>query len=431
MEDLLKLLVLFCLLFWDRVFSLPLDSLPRSGDIGKREHVILVNYDHPSATEDLLVHIGLNAGHRDVRHIYHNKAFRGFAANLDSKTGNTLTSIPNVLIEPVSTISRAATPSPYSTRPDGPWGLQSISTSSSVSGTPTALEYTYSFADSSLGSGSDVYILDSGIYTANQVFSNRATMLWSFDGDMSDQDGHGTHVSGTAGGDVVGVASDSNLFGLKVLDADGDGSSSDIVAAIDQVISAHETRKSSAPGFRGSVISMSLSAGGEVLALNQAVQAAISAGVHVVVAAGNFNSDACGYSPSSQGGVNGDVIVVGAVGMQSTRSSFSNYGSCVDVYAPGEEVISSWIGAPSMLNILSGTSMATPHVTGIVAYAMANDTLAGDPAMMKNWIRETALQMSDGTLVANNGVQAVGTTDGLLSILERRETPRPRSTSGS
>jgi len=99
--------------------------------------------------------------------------------------------------------------------------------------------------------------------------------------------------------------------------------------------------------------------------------------------------------------------------MTAARSSFSNYGDCVDVYAPGENVISAWPGGPAMVNSLSGTSMATPHVTGIVAYAMANATLAADPGLMKEWVRMTALQMSAGVTVANNGVQA-DNEDGML-----------------
>jgi cerevisin len=96
------------------------------------------------------------------------------------------------------------------------------------------------------------------------------------------------------------------------------------------------------------------------------------------------------------------------VGISGDTSDFSNTGECVDVYAPGEDIVSAWIGAPDVVNVLSGTSMATPHVTGIVAYAMANATLAGSPGLMKEWIRMQGLPRGDGTVLANNGVWSSG-----------------------
>jgi cerevisin len=144
--------------------------------------------------------------------------------------------------------------------------------------------------------------------------------------------------------------------------------------------------------------------------------------VHSVVAAGNDGTNACLASPASAGGSHGPAITVGAIDIDGQRASFSNFGDCVDVYAPGVGVISSWIGGPNMINSLSGTSMATPHVTGIVAYAMVNSTLAGSPSLMKEWVHMNALAMSDGTLVANNGVGSVESTGGFLG-LETKDRP--------
>lgn len=278
----------------------------------------------------------------------------------------------------------------------------------SVGGNFKAMDYTYSFANSDLGRGADVYIVDTGVYTQHNVFSGRATMAWSFDGDLNDHDGHGTHVAGTAAGNVLGVASNANILGVKALDADGSGWSSNVVAGIDFVVQSHDARRKSgnATSFLGSVMSMSLASGSPVSAIESAISAAVDAGVHVVVAAGNGDTDACSSSPSSSGGTQGPAITVGSVGQSAQRSSFSNYGDCVDVYAPGENVISAWTGGANMVNMLSGTSMATPHVTGIVAYAMGNSTLAQDPGLMKEWVRMSALQMGGGILLANNGVQA-------------------------
>jgi len=269
------------------------------------------------------------------------------------------------------------------------------------------MDFTYSFANNDLGNGADIYIVDTGIYTQHNVFNGRASMAWSFDGDVTDSDGHGTHVSGTAAGDILGVASNANVYGIKALDSEGGGWSSNVIAGIDFVIRAHDARKASGDrNFTGSVMSMSLAAGSTVQAINSAINAAAAAGIHTVVAAGNDNEDACQSSPASSGGTHGPAITVGALDMNSARSSFSNYGDCVDVYAPGEDVISAWIGGPAMVNSLSGTSMATPHVTGIVAYAMGNASLAADPGLMKEWLRMTGLQLGDGMIVANNGVQA-------------------------
>ena len=350
-----------------------------------------------------------------MRHVYNNSAFQGFAASMKSHCLEQLANMSDVsLVERTVSVSTAS--SPYDTRANAPWGLQRISTSSSVNGAATKLDYTYSFANGQLGYGADIYIVDTGIYTENNVFGGRASMIWSFDNDMTDYDGHGTHVSGTSGGDMLGVASNANIYGLKALSADGGGWSSNVVAAIDQAVKNHDARKASGVDFLGSVMSMSLAATGVVPSINSAIAAAVQAGVHTCVAAGNDDQDACQSSPASAGGENGAAITVGAIDMNTERASFSNYGDCVDVYAPGENVISAWIGGPDMVNVLSGTSMATPHVTGIVAYAMVNQTLANDPGLMKEWVRMTALSLSDGSLLANNGVQADTTGEGLLGF---------------
>ena len=404
MNPLLNLLTLSCLLVWQGVFAAPIEAHRPGG----AEHIVIINSDHPlpPRVEDVLERVSLHEKHPDVYHVYNNSGFRGFAASMQSHCVDQLANMADIsLVEPAVSVSSAAYPEAYSTRPDAPWGLQRISTASTVSGDSNNLDFTYSFANDQLGKGADIYIVDTGVYTQNQVFSGRAKMLWSFDGNMTDNDGHGTHVSGIAGGNILGVASNANIFGVKALDSDGGGWSSNVVAAIDHVVKFHDARKASDSTFVGSVMSMSLASSANVASMNHAIEAAIGSGVHAVVAAGNDNENACASSPSSAGGTNGAAITVGAVDMNAERASFSNYGQCVDVYAPGVSVISAWIGGPNMVKSLSGTSMATPHVTGIVAYAMANETLASDPALMKEWISMTALPLSNGILLANNGVQ--------------------------
>lgn len=314
-------------------------------------------------------------------------------------------------VEKAVTISRGSIPTSYGKRLNSPWGLQRISTASMLSGSESAMDYTYTYnRDTTLGAGADIYVLDTGLYSTHNVFGNRAEMLWSFDNDMSDKDGHGTHVSGTAAGAILGVASNAKIYGIKTLGSDGSGWSSNVVAGIDFVVQQHDAKLASEDAnFLGSIISMSLASSKPVPAINTAVQAAIQAGIHTVVAAGNNNEDACKSSPASAGGVHGSAITVGAVDITAARASFSNYGSCVDIYAPGVDVISSWIGAPNMINSLSGTSMSAPHVTGIVAGAMgANQTLARNPALMKEWIIMNGLRLGDGSLLANNGVHDSG-----------------------
>jgi len=294
-----------------------------------------------------------------------------------------------------------------------PWGLERISSSNSMSGNEHANEFAYRYHGNTLGAGVDVYTVDTGIRTTHAVFEGRARMGYSFDpNDYSDQAGHGTHVSGTAGGDWFGVARLSNLIGVKVLGADGSGATSDVIAGIDYVLQQHAARQAE-EGFVGSVMSMSLGLSIKYPSLDHAVKMATEEGVHVVVAAGNDGDNACSFSPSRSGGSHSSVITVGSVGIGNEISSFSNIGSCVDVYGPGESILSSWYTSDSALQYLDGTSMATPHVTGIVAYLLnMNPSLATDSAGMKQLLKSmaitdaipTASLIGDKKLLVNNGV---------------------------
>ncbi|KAK3113647.1 hypothetical protein LTR53_008860 [Teratosphaeriaceae sp. CCFEE 6253] len=415
----MKVLVAATLLSSCAVLAAPVQGHQSGG----AEHIVIIDRDHPTPpyVAEVLERLALNAGHPDVRLIYNNSAFRGFAASMKSHCLDLLANMSDVsVVEEATSIARASPQKrqsslAYDSRLNAPWGLQRISTASSVHGSAQAMDYTYSYADGGLGKGADIYIVDTGIYTDHDAFAGRAEMAWSYSRDSTDSDGHGTHVAGTAAGNVLGVASNANLFGIKALDSDGGGLSSNVIAGIDFVIRQHDARKARNDNFLGSVMSLSLASSSPVQAINSAVSAAASAGVHTVVAAGNSNTDACASSPASAGGTQGPAITVGSVGMSAQRSSFSNYGDCVDVYAPGEDVVSAWIGAPNMVNSLSGTSMATPHVTGIVAYAMGNATLAQSPGLMKEWVRMMALPVGKGVMLVNNGVRA-SQTDGMLGF---------------
>ncbi|KAK4960676.1 hypothetical protein LTR28_005032 [Elasticomyces elasticus] len=427
-------------LFFATIFALasalPASAAPlqarQSHQSGGEEHVVIFDSAHPIPlrVHDILQSLSLSVGHPDVTHVYNNSVFRGFSASMKSHCLDLLQNTPGIAVVEKS-VQVASTARPSSARPErrdsalaagstavnyrqnAPWGLQRISSASSVSGDASRLDYTYSYQSNALGAGADIYVIDTGIYTAHSVFGGRARMGWSYEPDSSDEDGHGTHVAGTAAGSVFGVASAANIIGVKALAGDGSGLSSNVIAGIDWVVQQHDARMGQA-GFVGSVMSMSLESSSPVPSINQAITAATQAGIHSCVAAGNSATDACRSSPASTGGTHGPSIAVGAVTIDSAIAPFSNTGACVDVYAPGMAILSAWVGAPYTVNLLDGTSMATPHVTGLVACAIAaNATLAGSVSLMKRWVVEAALggvvaprggAGGDRPLLANNGV---------------------------
>ncbi|KAH9485655.1 Alkaline serine protease [Psilocybe cubensis] len=257
------------------------------------------------------------------------------------------------------------------TQTNAPWGLQRISQDAKLSSTSTtALTYTYKY-DSTAGAGVDIYVVDTGIYTAHSDFGGRARWGASFNNlGNSDGNGHGTHCAGTAGGTRYGVAKAANLIAVKVLSDSGSGATSGIVSGLNWVLT--QARASGRP----SVVSMSLG-GSASTALDNAVTSLTAAGVHVVVAAGNSNTNAANTSPARAP----SAITVGASTIGDVRSSFSNYGAVVDIFAPGTGITSTWIGSTTATNNISGTSMATPHVAGLVAYLIAKDGNVSPAAM--------------------------------------------------
>lgn len=325
----------------------------------------------------------------------------------------------------------------------GTWGLKRISQSSrvlSVKGqadtTATFESYTFKGEEDSLGAGVDIYIADTGVNIDHVEFGGRATFGWAFDNDKTDDNGHGTHCAGIAASRTFGVAKGANIIGVKVLGGEaGEGSSSDVMAGIDFIASEHE-RKSKLPGFKGSVLSMSL--GGPRLPpfddngnpivdpLLDSLRAVSQLGVHISVAAGNENANACDTSPAfaSSGSA---IITVGASTIDDARASFSNFGSCVTVYAPGTEVNSTFVGSDTATEILQGTSMACPRklyfilvsqllllivwvdVTGLIAYNLGlYPSLRVNPAAMKGRIVGDAGRIwtgkaGDPSILINNG----------------------------
>jgi serine protease len=232
--------------------------------------------------------------------------------------------------------------------------------------------YTYDYTPGKTGLGVDAYVLDTGIYCENNDFVNKRVGTCTFgyssitntigQVDTTDGHGHGTHCAGTVGGQRWGAAKEASLIAVKVLSDSGSGSNSGIIAGINWMIGNVGTTR------KPSVANMSLG-GGFSQASNDAVASATASGITVIVAAGNDNSNACNYSPASEP----SAVTVAASDMNNARASYSNYGSCVDMFGPGSSITSAWIGSPSATNTISGTSMAAPQVCGTAAKFLSED----------------------------------------------------------
>lgn len=366
-----------------------------------KEYIItfMRNETIPKKLSDYLEMMALNG---DDALVYEstNNYTKVFILNICDKHAEAFQSLGEVAyVEEKTTIKSFATQ-----KTGAPWGLQRVSNAAGASGSPQGQDFTYSFDDASLGAGVDIYVIDTGVRTSHAVFTGRATQGFTATGSFVDGDGHGTHVAGTAGGAKFGVAQGANIIEVKVLGDDGSGSSSDTIAGMDWVINNHEKRKTQ-PGFVGSIMSMSWGLQGTANSVDEVIAGASQAGIHVSVAAGNDGIDACGATPAHLGGANSDVVTVGSVNINNAVSSFSNIGKCVDIYAPGEQILSAWSTGDTIINFLSGTSMACPHTTGVMAYLMAQDpaTLGQNPAALKAKLLQTA---REGKLTGNTGGSA-------------------------
>ncbi|WP_067508809.1 S8 family peptidase [Actinoplanes sp. TFC3] len=272
----------------------------------------------------------------------------GFQASMTALEARRLAANPAVdYVEQDATVRLAD----VQTQTDPTWGLDRIDQTS----LPLSDSYTYRSA-----ANVTAYVLDTGIRISHKQFGGRASYGRDFiqnDNTAQDCNGHGTHVAGTIGGSTYGVAKDVNLVAVRVLDCDGTGSYAAIIAGIDWV-----TRNAVKPAVAN------MSVGGDRSAtLNDAVTKSIASGVTYAVAAGNDGKNACSYSPASTS----NAITVGATDRSDTRASFSNYGSCLDIFAPGVQITSAGYASDTATAVMSGTSMATPHVTGAAALVAA------------------------------------------------------------
>lgn len=298
-----------------------------------------------------------------LKHVYKH-AMNGFSVEMSEEDAEKMAQDYRVLfVEEDGIFTTDAT----QTNP--PWGLDRIDQRNR----PLSATYTYNWT----GSGVRVYVIDTGIRTAHTQFGGRASNVFDVNGgNGQDCNGHGTHVAGTVGGSTYGVAKSALLRGVRVFGCGSTTSTSNIIAGVNYV---------TANRILPAVANMSVG-GPASSSMDTAVNNLINSGVTVAVAAGNSNgANACNYSPARVA----NAITVGSTTSTDARSSFSNIGTCLDLFAPGSSILSAWYTSNTATATLSGTSMASPHVAGVAAlYKQANPSAS--PSTIRNAIVNNA-----------------------------------------
>ncbi|KAI0753438.1 peptidase S8/S53 domain-containing protein [Daedaleopsis nitida] len=315
-----------------------------------------------------------------LTHVYDGHV-KGYAGRFSSGTVDQIRTMPEVEYIEHDQVVRTLEVERYgefetqkhATQNGAPWGLARVSHRSKLTfSTFTKYEY-----DADGGSGVDVYVIDTGINVNHVEFEGRASWGKTIPSNDVDEDGngHGTHCAGTIASRAYGVAKAANVIAVKVLGSNGSGTMSDVVggvvwaaeqAAAKAQAALEEFKKTGKTSHKGSVANMSLG-GGKSRALDDTVNKAVDAGMHFAVAAGNDNRDACNNSPAAAE----KAITVGASTFGDERAYFSNHGPCVDVFAPGLNIKSTYIGSNTSITTMSGTSMASPHTAGLLAYLLS------------------------------------------------------------
>lgn len=319
-------------------------------------------------------------------------ALRGAEVRVDAHAAARIAADPAVAyVEQNHTVSIAGTqPNPPS------WGLDRVDQRN----LPLDSSYTYP------NTASDVtaYIIDTGIRTTHSDFGGRAT--WgtnTADNNDTDCNGHGTHVAGTVGGSAYGIAKEAKLVAVKVLNCAGSGSYAGVIAGVDWV---------TANADKPAVANMSLG-GGANSSVDNAVTNSINSGVTYALAAGNSNANACNYSPARTPA----AITVGSTTSTDGRSWFSNYGTCLDLFAPGSSITAPWNDSDNGTNTISGTSMASPHAAGAAALV-----LSANPSYTPQQIRDALVDNATDNVVGSPGS---GSPNKLLYIGDGGTPPPP------
>ena len=326
-------------------------------------------------------------------------AVRGFTANLTEKAAKRLAANPAVASVEQDRAVRLA-----DTQASAPWGLDRID--------QRALPLSTSYVYPSKAANVTAYILDTGVRLSHSDFGGRARSGYDFidkDADASDCQGHGTHVAGTVAGATYGVAKQAQIVSVRVLGCDGSGSYSAIIAGVDWV-----TKNAVKPA----VANMSLGGSGSA-SLDTAVRNSIASGVTYAVAAGNEKKDACGVSPARTA----EAITVGATDSTDARASYSNFGTCVDIFGPGSNILSSVKSGDTASGRMSGTSMATPHVAGVAALYLANN-----PALTPAQVRDKMVADSTAGKVTSAGTGSPNRLLYMGAIPTGTTTPPPPAT---
>lgn len=340
----------------------------------KNQYIVILNKDVGSSNEFAQ---GIAKQHGGKVLQTYDAVVKGFAIYLPDVAGTAFVEAMKKNPKVVSVENDTIMKVDATTQSNPDWGLDRIDQKN------LPLDSAYSYLQT--GSGTTAYIVDTGILSTHQQFSGRVLSGYTAISDgngTSDCHGHGTHVAGTVGGSTYGVAKNVSLVPIRILGCDGSGASSNVIAGLDWILKN---------GKKPAVVNMSL--GGEANAsLDSAVENLFNNGYVMVVAAGNSNTDACSSSPARVS----KAITVAATDSTDTRASYSNYGSCVDIFAPGSQINSSWIGSNTATKVLNGTSMATPHVVGVVA-----EMLQSTPTATPQTISNNLLNQASNNVVKN------------------------------
>jgi uncharacterized protein (TIGR03437 family) len=352
------------------VLAVPLMAAPKKDGVRKVKDKVPGRYIvvfEPRVEDPEALASELTRDHKGRKDKVYSRALKGFAGEFSEKEAEKIAGHPLVAyVEEDGIVTTQATQS------GATWGLDRIDQRD------RPLDSTYVY--NATGAGVKAYIIDTGINIAHTDFGGRAINGYdAVDGALpaADCNGHGTHVAGTVGGATWGVAKGVTLVAVRVLNCSGSGTNSGVIGGIDWVTADHA---SGAPA----VANMSLG-GGASTAIDDAVRRSIADGVTYAIASGNSNVDACSSSPARVA----EAITVNSSTSSDARSSFSNYGTCTDIFAPGSSITSAWYSSNTATNTISGTSMATPHVAGVAALYLQGNTSAS-PATVWAAIRDNS-----------------------------------------